>query len=442
MKTKFKQFLSEKGIDSVEGLSGNELAAYYNEYNEKMQEELKAAIDAKAAASDIQALKAEIAENRNKQYESLRETVKQQGLMLEKVLSVGVRADGEKSFAQQVQAALIANKDNLQKASKDRSVNVKLHIVGKAATDPLLQTAGAGTITGNVPQPWRRPDFVDQKRRMPFVRSLITNISLTESDIVEWVEQQNIEETTGGTAENALKNDMHWEYIVRSERAKMRTVTTKVSTRMLQRVDLMQARINQQLTASLLDDLDQQILFGDGLAENLEGIFPQSTPWAAGAFAATRTNPNNYDVLRIALLQVATAASGLINGAGQSAGFDANYIVVSPQAAAEMDLATGTDGHYILPPFTSSDGTVVKGVPVIESNHLSANQFLVMDGRLAEFYQYESLMIDIGVVNDDFKKNMRTILAEHSALLVIPVNYQGAFVTGDFAAARAALLAP
>ncbi len=50
--------------------------------------------------------------------------------------------------------------------------------------------------------------------------------------------------------------------------------------------------------------------------------------------------------------------------------------------------------------------------------------------------------IQVGYVNDDFTKNLVTILAEMRAVHYVKSNHYGAFVKGDFATAIAALVTP
>jgi hypothetical protein len=50
--------------------------------------------------------------------------------------------------------------------------------------------------------------------------------------------------------------------------------------------------------------------------------------------------------------------------------------------------------------------------------------------------------IQVGYVNDDFTKNLVTILCEARAAAFVKVNHYGAFVKGNFATAKAALELP
>ena len=122
--------------------------------------------------------------------------------------------------------------------------------------------------------------------------------------------------------------------------------------------------------------------------------------------------------------------------------FRANYIAINPVDAALMDMEKGTDGHYILPPFVTADGTKVAGTTVIESFSIDEGSFLVGDFTKSNLRIREEININLGYENDDFTKNMVTILAEMRAVHYIKKHHVKAFVKGTFAAAITAIAKP
>ena len=62
---KFNEFLVEKSItvEQFTAKGAEEMAALYNEYNEKTNEALNNAIEAKATKEDIDSLKSELSKN-------------------------------------------------------------------------------------------------------------------------------------------------------------------------------------------------------------------------------------------------------------------------------------------------------------------------------------------------------------------------------------------
>jgi len=179
--------------------------------------------------------------------------------------------------------------------------------------------------------------------------------------------------------------------------------------------------------------IDAQVLSGDGLGQNITGILENATAFAPGSFATLGANPvatpNNQDVLRVAINQIDIAL------------FNPNYIVMHPSDAAAMDLSKATDGHYILPPFSTSANTIIKGVPIITNTGMAEGTYLVGDFSKAAVRFREGLTFDIGYENDDFTKNFVTILAEARLVQRVKSNHYPAFVTGTFATDKAAIAA-
>jgi len=113
---------------------------------------------------------------------------------------------------------------------------------------------------------------------------------------------------------------------------------------------------------------------------------------------------------------------------------------VHPSDATQMDLDKTTEGAYVLRPYTNSDSTVIKGIPVIMNTGIAQGTFLVGDFTKSGVRFKEGLTINVGYENDDFTKNFVTILAETRLVHRVKSNHYGAFVTGDFATAITAII--
>jgi HK97 family phage major capsid protein len=177
--------------------------------------------------------------------------------------------------------------------------------------------------------------------------------------------------------------------------------------------------------------LDAQILSGDGTGDNLEGILLNATAWSAGGFALSIPTPNEFDVLRVAIAQ------------DQGLEFNANYIVLHPEDCAKMELTKTTQGEYTYAMSYIVDGIVrVKSIPVVENTGITAGTFLVGDFSKSNLRIREDLNVQVGYVNDDFTKNLMTILCEARAVHYVKSNHYGAFIKGTFSTAKTALLKP
>lgn len=296
-----------------------------------------------------------------------------------------------------------------------------------------VKAAGTMTITdnysgGTVGLSSLEPGLTRVQRRRAFLRQLI-NVAGTISRYVVWIEQANPDPGAAGmTAEGAAKTQTDFDLVERSSEVKKISAYIKVSKEMLADIAFMRGEINNELMELVQLKLDEQILLGDGTGNNLAGIDANAVPFSAGSFAGTIPSANNTDVLRVAIAQIA------------GANFEANYIVLNPADAAALELTKDSSGAYTYPVnMVYGAPKTIYGIPVIENNLVPAGEFYVGDFSKSNLRVREDMNIQVGYVNDDFTKNLITILCEARAAHFVKVNHYDAFVKGDFATAKAAL---
>ena len=270
------------------------------------------------------------------------------------------------------------------------------------------------------------------QRRQPFMRTLVNSRGTAQTKYVVYTEQKNPDPGEAGmTAEGAAKTQTDFDIVETSKQVKKVTAFIKVSKEMLTDIPFMEGEINGELIELIELKLDEQILLGDGTGDNLEGIDLNAVAFVPGSFAAAVPSANNTDVLRIAIAQIANN------------NFMANYILLNPADAAQMDLTKDANGQYTYMAVITMDGvTRVKNVPVIENPGVPAGTYYVGDFTKSNLRIRENVNVQVGYVNDDFTKNLVTILAEMRAVHYVKSNHYGAFVKGNFAADVAAIDQP
>jgi HK97 family phage major capsid protein len=365
-------------------------------------------IEVLSAVKDLETKGAEVA--------TLKENVEQLALQV-----LELETKGTPSNAPENLTSLLTEKADELKAMKEKSgasVQIQLKAVGTMA----LST----NTTGQIPQAERETGITRIVRRNPFILELV-NVGTIMSNVWEWVEQKNVEGGSAMTAEGAAKSQTDFDLVVASANVKKVTAYIKVTKEMLDDVALLRSEIDQELTELINLRIDDQLLNGTGLTVNLTGIVTNATAWSAGAFALAIPEPTNYDVLATAINQVRVNL------------FEPTYIVMHPTDVTKMKLSKASDGHYVLPPFSSVDGTSVEGIRVVANTGVTIDKFLVGDFSKAGVRFKEGLTINVGYENDDFTKNLVTILAEARLVQRVKSNHYGAFVYGDFSDAITAL---
>lgn len=329
------------------------------------------------------------------------------------------------SFKEQITGLLTANKEKLV-AMKNGDSKTNIRMTMKAVGNMTL----SGSTTGQLPQADREAGITRLVRRNPFILELV-NVGSITSNLWEWVQQANAEGAPAMTAEGAAKAQIDFELVLASAAVRKVTAYIKVSKEMLDDISLMESEINQELSERINLTIDAQLLSGNGTGQNLTGILQNAVAFAPGSFATGSANevvaPINADVLRVAINQISVAL------------FQPNYIVMHPSDVTAMDLAKSVDGHYVLPPFSTSSNTVVKGIPIVANTGVTEGDYLVGDFSKAGVRFREGLTFDVGYENDDFTKNFVTVLAEARLVQRVKSNHYPAFVSGDFATDKAAI---
>lgn len=298
-----------------------------------------------------------------------------------------------------------------------------------------VKVAGDMTITdnysgGTVGLSALEPGVARVVRRRPFMRQLVNSSGIL-SKFAVWIEQANPDPNDAGmVGEGINKPQSDFDLVERSSQTKKIATWIKVSKEMVDDIPFMRGEINNELLELVELKLDQQILLGDGLGDNLTGLDGFTTPFTPAAqFVGTIPTANNSDVLRVALAQI------------ENANFIPNFIICNPDDAAAMELTKTTVGEYTYPMFVpQADGiTRVKGVPVVVNPGVPTGEYYVGDFSKANLRIREDLNIQVGYINDDFTRNMMTVLCEARACFYVKSNHIPAFVKGNFAADKAVL---
>lgn len=400
------------------------------------QNEIQAAIDAKASNNELVTLKTSVDELVEKakgleEIKSLKETISKMEDVMQKQGEEIAKAKSNQnvtvatSLAGEFTKAIRENAQMLKDLKNATSSTGMNTILVKAAGTMTTANYTGGTVGLSDLE----VGVTRIQRRQPFLRELV-NSGTTTSKYVVWVEQANPDGGAGMTGEGAAKSQADFDLVESSMQVRKITAYIKIAKEMIDDISFVESEIRNELVELIQLQLDAQILSGAGTGVTMKGIETYATAFAAGAFANAIESANNFDVLRVAINQI------------EIENFMPNYIILHPTDAAAMDLVKATDNNYVLPPFISQNGTVIKGLPVITNTGITAGNFLVGDFTKSNLRVREDITLAVGYENDDFTKNLVTILGEARAVHYIKANQTKAFVKGVFATAKAALETP
>jgi HK97 family phage major capsid protein len=334
--------------------------------------------------------------------------------------SMGEKAVNNAPKRLQTLAGAFAEKhsDILDSVQKGQTFNLNVKAMG--------DTTITGSYDGNVALSTLELGVDRVQRPIIKVRNVV-NSGTTTSKFVVYITQTNAI-GANWTAESVAKTLFAPTYEEVSEEVKKVAGTIKISKEMLADLAFIQSEINTDLMEAIASQIEESLINGAGGSE-INGLIGYAQTFAAGSFAGSIPLANETDVIRVAIAQI------------QSANFEPTHVVLNPQDVAKMQLTKTNTGEYTYPMFlVDSNGVqTVATLPIISTTNIAAGDFLVGDMTKSNVRVREDVNMQVGYVNDDFQRNMVTILAEARLVHYVKANQVFAFVTGDFTTAKAAI---
>lgn len=281
-----------------------------------------------------------------------------------------------------------------------------------AITTVTTDTDGAA---GDTVTPTRLPGIIAPPDRRMTVRDLITPGRM-DGNTLEYVQETGFTNAAAPTGEGLAKPESTMKFDMISTTAKVIAHYVKASRQILSDSSQLASYIDGRLRYGLAYVEEQQLLNGDGTGQNLLGIVPQATAYAA---PGGLTSSQSIDQLRLAMLQASLAE------------YPASGIVMHPTDWARIELLKDADGRYIIGNPQGTLSPTLWGVPVVATQAITIDKFLVGAFRLgAQVFDRWQARVEVATENeDDFIKNLVTILAEER--LALAVYRPQAFVYGD-----------
>lgn len=299
-------------------------------------------------------------------------------------------------------------KDFVKRGGKGHSDSYRL----KAITS--LAGSGASGIWSE-----RMPGVVQESLRPLTIRSLL-DVGTTSSNLIEWIKELAYTNNADVVSEGAQKPESGITYA--REDVPVRTIAHWIhaTRQVLADFPQLMTLINGRLSYGLKIVEENQILLGDGTGNNILGLIPQAT--AYNTALTQLPDDTMIDIIRHAILQVRLSF------------YSASGIVLTPTDWHNIELTKDNENRYLMANPAGNLPPMLWGRPVVESDGMPADQFLVGAFRLAAtLFDREEASIAISTEDrDNFIKNMVTILCEERIALAVvrPL----AFVHGSFPA--------
>lgn len=275
---------------------------------------------------------------------------------------------------------------------------------------------GSGTASaGSLITPDRDNSIVMLPKRRLTIRDLLGKGSTT-SNSVEFMRQTGFVNAAAMVAEGDKKPQSNITFDMLDAKVRVIAHWVKASRQILDDVGQLRTLIDGELRYGVALTEENQLLSGDGTGQNLHGLIPQATAYEVARNVAGDTR---FDTLLHAIEQAEVAelpASGII--------------LNTSDWYAMLGIKDG-DGNYISGGPLANVPERIWRLPIVWTNAMTKGNFLVgAFETAATIYDREQTTIEFGYENDDFTRNLVTVLGEER--LALAVKRPEAIIYGSF----------
>lgn len=388
--------------------TAEQLAAEIKAQHEKSVNEVKAiAEEALGKSKANEELNSSLKEQADEALTKMNELTEQMGSFEQRMARGGGDPEERKSLGQQFV------EDEGVKAWLESNPTKGKADVRTKATLTTLTTDAAGSV-GDGAAPTRLPGAVELPQRRMTIRDLLTQGQM-DGNTLEYVQETGFTNSAAPVAEGTAKPESDVKLDLKTSTAKVIAHWMKASRQALDDVSFLRSMIDQRLLYGLSYAEENQLLNGDGTGQNLSGIITNATAYSA---EFTPSSATAIDTMRLAMLQAALAE------------YPATGHVMHPTDWARIETTKDAGGQYIIGNPQGTLSPTLWGLPVVATQAIAQDKFLTGAFRLgAQLFDRWEARVEVGYENDDFTKNLVTILAEER--LALAVYRPEAFVYGD-----------
>jgi hypothetical protein len=255
-------------------------------------------------------------------------------------------------------------------------------------------TPSGHTPEGIMPLPQRRLT----------VRDLISPGRM-DGNSLEYIKETGFNNNAGMVAEGAAKpsSDIQFDachYVRQGHRA-----LDEGFPQVLDDISQLRSMIDQRLIYGLAYKEESQLLNGDNTGQNLNGIIPQATM------------PTRAPISRRSEHHRCSAARHAAGGARRISGDRQRH---ASDRLGDIETIKDSLGRYIIGNPQGTTSPTLWGLPVVATQAMTVRKFLIGAFKLgAQVFDRWDARIEVGYENDDFTKNLVTILAEERIALAV-----------------------
>ena len=225
----------------------------------------------------------------------------------------------------------------------------------------------------------------------------------TNQSAVVYMEETTYTNAAAETAEGDAKPEATLELTEQTAPVRKIAVTMHVTDEQWDDEPQVRGYINRRMPFMVRQRLNTQIITGDGVAPNLEGVLN-----VTGIQTQAKSTDPVPDAVYKAMVKVMTTGQAMPDA-----------YVTNPLDWQDVRLLRTADGIYIWGSPADAGPERIWGLRTVLAQGITENTGVVGDfGNFSELAVRQGISVEVGYVNDDFKKNLKTLRAEMRAALL------------------------
>jgi hypothetical protein len=404
----FKALVEKVGLELA-----TKMKAISDDLQKKLNEEHANVMKGVATKEELEAMQNTVMDA-NKKLEAI---VKTQGEALGKINKSGSENEGTlKAFEKEFQDAIDKGVFADIVANKSGSKVFTIKAAGITATIGLGGNAASVVENGSAAALLRLGDgpvyTIDRGR--PFILDFV-NLGNTNSAALIWFDEIPKEGDFEVVAEGGIKPLLQYLF-ERSTASYKKAAGRVIITEEFERdFPKLLSTIKSLMSIDVRNEMNDIIL---------ADMITNASAYAYNGLDNSVDNADDYAAIGAAVAQL------------QSLYKVPNVLVLNPADAWRMKLTKGTDGHYIMPPFSWNGQTYEFGTVIVDPR-VAIGNFFIGDGNAYNVDLKGEIQVRIGYNQDDFIKNQYTMIVEQYFYNYISEAKKSGFIYANFAVVKA-----
>lgn len=289
-----------------------------------------------------------------------------------------------------------------------------------------LKAVGDMNLTANIGSGWASSiaglsnTILTDPFRQIRLRDILRNSTIEQNGVFKYAKKTGGEGGPAIQTEGASKAQVDYDFTITEVTPKTIATYAKISKQMLQRLTWLQSFVSTQMVNDLLDVEDTNLYDYAGTSA-FAGLYENASTYTPSGTVTIASN--RWDKLANSYAQL------------KANKFAPTAILVNPIDEMELLINKESGAGYSNPALLNGGRLSIAGVPVIATDIVTANTFMIGDfNKAAELLFEDNIMTEFAYEDgDNFTKNLVTVRVEEA--IAMPIYFANAMRKGSFATA-------